>query len=193
MFLLKKWRKDVNNATKGASKPQTSGGNLADVFSLLSNKEDIIIVMFGLHGTSSILELMADQLGSSHVTCTPKGLKYKNVEFVVCLDLKDEEITHVFPNNSGIIFVVDNNHTAGSQPLLYEILNEHELKDVVLLVLLTYCINNSVVEDIVDEITNNLILPVVNNDRRWTIIALTLTDEEVNFSSKFPGYDFSRS
>ncbi|KAF3436813.1 hypothetical protein FNV43_RR19566 [Rhamnella rubrinervis] len=172
------WRKDVQNATKGATIKESStavGGNLADVLSLLSKKENVKIVIFDLHGTSSILELIADQLGS-HTTCTPKGLKYKNVEFLVCLDLKDEEVTHVFPNTS-VIVVVDNNHIAGSEPLLYEILNEHELKNAVLLVLVTNCINNRVANGMVRDITY-LIRPFVNNDRQWIVRALTLIDEE---------------
>ena len=130
-------------------------GNVATFLRRFISKRDVRIIMVGLDGAGKTTIMYKMKLGESleYPSCGPRAsngfnvetVEYNNVKFIVW-DVGDQNrvghleggaIMAYYQNTQGLIFVVDCNdrdRVKEAREELHRMLNEDELKDVVLLV-----------------------------------------------------------
>ena len=151
---------------------------ISKLFDKLSAKKDCRILMVGLDAAGKTTILYKMKLGEVVTTIPTIGfnvetLEYKNINFTVWDVGGQDKIRplwrHYYQNTQGLIFVVDSNdrdRITDAREELTKILNEDEMRDVILLVFankqdLPNAMNAA-------EITENLQLNSLRN-RQWYI------------------------
>ncbi|XVE93822.1 hypothetical protein REPUB_Repub01dG0227800 [Reevesia pubescens] len=118
------------------------GLSFVKVFSRLFAKKEMRILMVGFDAAGKTTILYKLKLGDIVTTIPTIGfnvenVEYKNISFTVCQDKIQPLWRHYFQNTRGLIFVVDSNdrnRVVEARDELHRMLNEDELRDVVLLV-----------------------------------------------------------
>ena len=152
---------------------------ISKLFDKLSAKKDCRILMVGLDAAGKTTILYKLKLGEVVTTIPTIGfnvetVEYKNINFTVWDVGGQDKIRplwrHYYQNTQGLIFVVDSNdrdRIIAAREELMKILNEEEMRDVILLVFankqdLPHAMNAA-------EITDKLQLNNLARNRQWYI------------------------